>query len=563
MKALIRPAAVAALLAVIALSAAFLWVGSESGQARAPLRERIDAEVSEALTGEAEVAVIVSLTEAATPATAGDVSARKSRIAASQERLLSALDESDFTVGIRYEAVPAIAGRVSAGGLEKLATHPDVLRVVVDDRVHAHLGESVPLINADDVHGLGLTGAGVVVAVVDSGVDTDHPDLADDLLSEDCYLSDVGNPCAGNGQAICHGAGCAEDEFGHGSHVAGIVTSGGVVGPLGVAPDAGIRAYRVLDGSGSGFVSDTIAALNHIINNHPDTDIITLSLGGDEKHLPGTCDDFNPAYTAAIDALRAGGTTTFASSGNEGFKDGLALPACISSIVSVGMTHDANFINSIWGGVPCTDPVAPVDKVPCASNSDSSLDILAPGMQIMSSAIGGGTQILSGTSQAVPHAAGVAALVLEDSQGLTPDELEECLEDNGVPVQDGANGITRPRVDALACVQAPMPPPSPPGGQEVVWADNNCSGEVNPVDSLFVLRGNAGLPTNTGDCPGMGAEINVLNASPHIWGDVDCNGAMTPVDSLKTLRHDAGLSASQEPGCPPIATTVTIPGPTG
>ena len=56
----------------------------------------------------------------------------------------------------------------------------------------------------------------------------------------------------------------------------------------------------------------------------------------------------------------------------------------------------------------------------------------------------------------------------------------------------------------------------------------------------------------------MGANIQVLNASPHIWGDVDCDGAMTPVDSLKILRYDAGLSVSQEEGCPAIGASVTI-----
>ncbi len=104
----------------------------------------------------------------------------------------------------------------------------------------------------------------------------------------------------------------------------------------------------------------------------------------------------------------------------------------------------------------------------------------------------------------------------------------------------------------------PVPTATDAPGQQVTWADNNCSASVDPIDSLFVLRGDAGLPTNTGDCPGMGADINVLNASPHIWGDIDCSGAMTPVDSLKTLRYDAGLSASQEDGCPEIGSPVTI-----
>jgi hypothetical protein len=92
----------------------------------------------------------------------------------------------------------------------------------------------------------------------------------------------------------------------------------------------------------------------------------------------------------------------------------------------------------------------------------------------------------------------------------------------------------------------------------VTWADNNCKDGVNPVDSLFVLRADAGLPTDTGDCPDMGQGIDVLNASPHIWGDVDCNDGMTPVDSLKVLRHDAGLSASQEQPCPAMGQQVQI-----
>ena len=102
------------------------------------------------------------------------------------------------------------------------------------------------------------------------------------------------------------------------------------------------------------------------------------------------------------------------------------------------------------------------------------------------------------------------------------------------------------------------PTPTAAPGQQVTWGDNNCKDGVNPVDSLFVLRGDAGLPTDTNECPEMGAAIDVLFASPHTWGDVDCKDGMTPVDSLKVLRHDAGLSASQEEGCPGMGASVTI-----
>jgi len=90
------------------------------------------------------------------------------------------------------------------------------------------------------------------------------------------------------------------------------------------------------------------------------------------------------------------------------------------------------------------------------------------------------------------------------------------------------------------------------------WGDANCSGEADLVDSLLTLREDAGLPVDTGDCPQLGAEVDVLFASLHIWGDVDCSGALNLVDSLKILRFDAGLSVLQEEGCPLIGAQVTI-----
>ena len=90
------------------------------------------------------------------------------------------------------------------------------------------------------------------------------------------------------------------------------------------------------------------------------------------------------------------------------------------------------------------------------------------------------------------------------------------------------------------------------------WGDGDCSGEVNPIDSLKVLRSDAGLPVSqTGDCPVIGSNVTV-DGTARLWNDVDCSGAVNPVDSLKTLRHDAGLSVSQAEGCPGVATSVTV-----
>jgi hypothetical protein len=95
-------------------------------------------------------------------------------------------------------------------------------------------------------------------------------------------------------------------------------------------------------------------------------------------------------------------------------------------------------------------------------------------------------------------------------------------------------------------------------GTERLWGDGDCSAAVNPVDSLKILRSDAGLSVSqTGDCPVIGSNVTV-DGTPRLWNDVDCGGAVNPVDSLKTLRYDAGLSVSQAAGCPTVGTTVTV-----
>ena len=95
-------------------------------------------------------------------------------------------------------------------------------------------------------------------------------------------------------------------------------------------------------------------------------------------------------------------------------------------------------------------------------------------------------------------------------------------------------------------------------GTERIWGDSDCSGAVNPVDSLKVLRSDAGLSVSqTGNCPGIASSVTV-DGTARLWNDVDCGGSVNPVDSLKTLRHDAGLSVSQTGDCPDVATTVAV-----
>lgn len=78
------------------------------------------------------------------------------------------------------------------------------------------------------------------------------------------------------------------------------------------------------------------------------------------------------------------------------------------------------------------------------------------------------------------------------------------------------------------------------------------------MDSLLTLRFDAGLSADTGDCPDMGQTVDVLGASLHLWGDADCSGSIDPIDSLKVLRADAGLSVTQAVGCPEIGSAIQL-----
>ena len=388
-----------------------------------------------------EVPVMVALKEPlALAERPTDLRAVRRQVASEQDAVLSSLEPSDFKLRLRYEAVPALAGLVTASGLGKLVADVNVRRIDLDVGGTGALANSVPLINADDWHTKGITGEGVVAAVLDTGVDSDHDDLVDDIIHQECFLdgdgviNGVGN-CP-NGSDRQSGAGAAESGLNHGIMTTGIITSRGTVSSVGVAPDTQIVAIKVLDNTPAAgsfvFYSELVAALDFIINNRPDVDVINMSLGTFAQ-FAGDCDNstaFNMAGAAAINTLRANGVTAFASSMNSGSGTLMGSPACLSNVISVGATDNA-------------------DNVAAFTNSNSSLDVMAPGVGITSTGLANGTAIGSGTSFASPHAAGCAALLIQAGVATTPDEIETRLETSPVTVTDATNGLSFPRIDCL------------------------------------------------------------------------------------------------------------------
>jgi subtilisin family serine protease len=205
----------------------------------------IDDRVSSALFQSAQTQVIIHL-DISVPADA-PADERRAAVARAQDAVLQAVSGQDFQVYRRYTLIPALAGTLNEHALAGLQHHPAVLAITPDEIMQADLGQAVPALGADVVHNTyGLTGQGVNVALLDTGIDTDHPDLSDDIVASTVSPTRQCPPSYNATESTS-----AEDDHGHGSANAGIVTANGVRSNVGFAPDAGIVMIKVLDRNGS------------------------------------------------------------------------------------------------------------------------------------------------------------------------------------------------------------------------------------------------------------------------------------------------------------------------
>lgn len=410
-----------------------------AGNGGAPGGSEQHSEVREAIRNDGRAAVIISFDVEGQPrpgsAAPVDLDELRRNVSAAQRGLLASID--GLKVRHRFAVVPALSAELtSERALDRIARHPSVADIDLDLGGTGTLGDSVPFIGADVRQALGNDGEGVTVAVMDTGADTDHPDLDDDIGTVQACFGDNNGSIDGTG--FCPNAsdrqtgdGAAEDDAGHGTHVSGIITSKGTVSSPGTAPGADIVPIKVLDNctfAGCFYAfSEIVAAWDWIIDND-DTlgiDVINMSLGTGAQYA-GVCDTNFSAGAAAVSTLRSLGIIPFASAGNNGGNQ-MGAPACITGVVAVGATNNA-------------------DNVAGFSDSNATTDIFAPGVGVVSLAIGGGTTTASGTSMASPHAAGCAALLIEAGDATTPDAVENRLETSPFQVTD-SNGLTFPRID--------------------------------------------------------------------------------------------------------------------
>ena len=235
--------------------------------------------------------------------------------------------------------------------------------------------------------------------------------------------------------------------------MSGIITSDGDnnLAPVGVAPNAGIFAYKMFSSDKPSLISNLLNSLDNILDEHRDEfDLINMSLSDGVPYPSGTCREDQPTIRQNFVTLRAEGTLSFAASANNGDKGGITWPACEPSVVAVGAVYDEDVGPMEY--TPCDDETTAADQVACFSNSSADLELLAPGSLIISTAPAFPFFSEGGfTSQASPHAVGVAALLIQAVPGLSADEVANRLIRTGALVTDDLdpNNIrSTPRVDA-------------------------------------------------------------------------------------------------------------------
>jgi subtilisin len=290
------------------------------------------------------------------------------------------------------------------------------VRYVEENGTMYALGQTTPWgvdrVDADVAHANGETGSGADVAIIDTGIDSDHPDLQANLGKGKSFVAcETKGGCrfgAKPADNTCYES--WDDDNDHGTHCAGIAgavdNSEGVVG---VAPDVTLHAVKVLDKCGSGSYSDIAAGVEWVADQG--YDVGSMSLGGDSG---------SSTLKDAIQYAQDKGVLLVAAAGNSGpCSDCVGYPAAYSEVVAVSST-------------------ASDDSLSDFSSTGPEVELAAPGTDIYSSvASNGGYDTFSGTSMACPHVSGAAGQLMAD--GATNAEARKTLKDNAEDIGLASN----------------------------------------------------------------------------------------------------------------------------
>jgi hypothetical protein len=268
----------------------------------------------------------------------------------------------------------------------------------------------VNLVNAPEAWASGYTGQGIVVAVLDTGVDRNHADLAGNIWTNAGEIANDGLDNDGNGYVddvygwnFANGNNNTLDGNNHGTHVAGTIAGlNNGVGVTGVAYNSRIMPVKVLSDSGSGSYSGVAQGIRYAVDNG--ADVINMSLGGGST---------NSAVQSALQYASSRGVIVVMAAGNAGAaQPGYPASSATSWGLAVGAVNSSNQMASFSNR---------------AGSNSSMMYVTAPGVQVYSTLPNGGYGFLSGTSMAAPHVAGVVALMLNANPNLTDAQVRQII----------------------------------------------------------------------------------------------------------------------------------------
>lgn len=378
----------------------------------------------------------------------------------------------------RY-AIKGAAVVVPPGRLAALQRDPRVDYVEANQIFRAHaqsLPTGVDRINADIDLTAKIDGVdervNADIAILDSGIDLTHPDLYLYRYTN-CTVGTVKKRCVDNDSN-------ANDGFGHGTHVAGIAAAlDNGTGVVGVAPGARLWAVKVLDDTGNGTTGSIIAGIDYVTSHASEIEVANMSLG---------CVCTSTAMNTAVSNSVAAGVVYAISAGNDMTDVSNVTPANNPDGITVSASADfdgkpGGLSNASQAYTNCTENQD--DSFACFSNFGGGVSIMAPGVNILSTWMGGGTAILSGASMASPHVAGAAALYRVKHPGSTPAQVKAGLLAEADPLPC-ANSSTGRCSDDPDDIQEPLVMLHGPDGD--IAPLGNTDGKADIADYLVLER---------------------------------------------------------------------------
>jgi subtilisin family serine protease len=387
-------------------------------------------------------------------------------------------------------------------------------------------------INAPEAWEITTGSRSVVVAVIDSGVDYTHPDLAANVWKNPREVAGDGIDNDANGFVddvrgwdFANGDADPMDDDGHGTHVSG--TIGGVgnnaIGVTGVNWQVSIMGLKFLDAEGNGYTSNAVAAVTYATRMRRDFGVnvvaINASWGGETR---------SSALADAIAAAGRAGILFVTAAGNESSNNDrvASYPAnqADDAVIAVAATNRSNRLTAF------------------SNYGSKTVDLAAPGAAILSTVPGGGYASFSGTSMATPYVTGTVALMAAANPRATAAEIRSALFSTVKPVAALSGKVaTGGLLDAAAAVRAIMQPaPAPTPGRAVITLRQDAGDTLPRAQPVVPTTGSVTLASRIGDGPRGRRDVDLfrvsLAAGQRLTIDVAARSLATPSTLDSSLR---------------------------